>query len=99
MGKPTTPATESTPPEKKYSVAFKKSALKELENLPRQVVGRIAAAIEKLGDDPRPTGCKKLKGYENLWRIRIGDYRVLYSIEDDVLTVEILEVVNREDAY
>ena len=85
--------------EGRYAVAFKKSALKELARLPKQVIARVTAAIVTLADDPRPKGCKKLRGYDDLWRIRVGDYRVIYTIEDAVLTVEVLEVVNRKDAY
>ena len=83
----------------KYTVLFKKSAVKELHKLPNKEVTRIAIVIENLSTNPRPTGCKKLKGYANLWRVRSGNYRVIYSIEDQILVVEILEIVNRQDAY
>lgn len=83
----------------KYTIDFKKSALKELHKLPNKEVSEITKVIASLSDDPRPSGCKKLKGYANLWRVRSGNYRVIYSIEDQILIVEILEVVNRKDAY
>ena len=83
----------------KYTINFKKSALKELQKLPNKEVIRITNFIASLSDDPRPTGCKKLKGYEDLWRVRSGNYRVIYSIKDQILVVEILEIVNRRDAY
>ena len=57
-----------------YKVLVSKTASKELADLPTQVVNRIVPAIKKLGDDPRPPGCKKLKGEQDAWRIRIGDY-------------------------
>lgn len=83
----------------KYEIIFKKSAFKELRSLPNKEVSRITKAISNLSDNPRPTGCKKLKGYTHLWRIRSGNYRVIYSIEDQILVVEILEIVDRKDAY
>ena len=82
-----------------YTIEFKRSAIKELRKLPRKEVVRITELIKLLSDNPRTDGCKKLKGYENLWRIRSGNYRVIYSIEDRILIVEILEIVNRKDAY
>lgn len=83
----------------KYKISFKKSAVKELHKLPKKEVIRITESIGKLSANPRPEGCKKLKGYTNLWRIRSGIYRVIYSIENQILVVEILEIVNRKDAY
>jgi mRNA interferase RelE/StbE len=82
-----------------YTIEFKNSAVKELHKLPNIEVARIANLIESLSKNPRPSGCKKLKVYANLWRVRSGDYRIIYSIEDQILVVEILEVVNRKDAY
>jgi len=84
---------------RKYKINFKKSAIKELRNLPEKEIKRISILIRNLSYDPRPPGCKKLKAYSNLWRIRSGNYRIIYSIEDQILTIEILEIVNRKDAY
>lgn len=83
----------------KYRVQFKKSALKRLHKLPNKEVIKITSLIGDLSEEPRPSGCKKLKGYKNLWRVRSGNYRVIYSIEDEVLIVEVLEIVDRKDAY
>lgn len=83
----------------KYKVSLKKSALKELYKLPKREVLRLTKLIARLAENPRPSGCVKLKGYKCLWRVRSGEYRIIYSIEDEVLVVEILEVVNRRDAY
>ncbi|MCO6477258.1 MAG: type II toxin-antitoxin system RelE/ParE family toxin [Phaeodactylibacter sp.] len=83
----------------KYRIRIKKSAQKEIKNLPKEMVKRVVKAINSLADDPRPAGCKKLTGYENYWRIRVGNYRVLYSIQDNVLVVEIIAVRHRKDAY
>lgn len=83
----------------KYSVTFARSARKELESLPAAVVRRIFPKIESLATNPRPSGCKKLKGSTDLWRIRVGEYRVIYSIFDTVVRVEIIAVRHRSDAY
>jgi len=83
----------------KYTINFKKSAIKELRSLPVKEIKRISTLIENLSNNPRPFGCKKLRGYDNLWRIRSGNYRIIYSIEDKILTIEILEIINRKDAY
>jgi mRNA interferase RelE/StbE len=82
-----------------YVVAFKPSADKALRKLPSKVQERIALATKELRDDPRPRGCKKLKGEDNLWRIRVGDYRVVYTIKDDQLIVLVVRVAHRKDVY
>ena len=83
----------------KYTVTITKSAEKELSKLPAQEIVTIRNAVSDLGNEPRPSGCKKLKGFKDLYRIRAGDYRVIYSIHDSVLTVEVLKVGNRKDIY
>jgi mRNA interferase RelE/StbE len=65
-----------------YVVELKPSARKELELLPDGVLARVVHKMELLGQDPRPAGCKKLKGYKDQWRIRVGDWRVLYIVDD-----------------
>jgi mRNA interferase RelE/StbE len=82
-----------------YNVAFKPSADKALRKLPESVQRRIAAAAKELGDNPRPPGCAKLKGEDDLWRIRVGDYRVVYTIEDDKLLVLVVRVAHRKEVY
>ena len=82
-----------------YKVVASKTASKELADLPTQVVNRIVPAIKKLGDDPRPPGCKKLKGEQDAWRIRIGDYRVIYTVNDVVRIVDVRSVGHRKDIY
>ena len=82
-----------------YAVVFARSARKELETLPFSVARRILSAIEQLGADPRPAGVRKLRGVENLWRLRVGDYRVLYAIEDAQRLIDIQVVRHRKDAY
>jgi mRNA interferase RelE/StbE len=82
-----------------FSIRLARSAAKELQRLPAQVVERIQEAIAQLAENPRPTGCKKLKGYENTWRIRIGDYRVLYEIHEEIVLILIVQISHRKDAY
>ena len=81
-----------------YSVLIKRSAAKELERLPDKPRRQIAKKILALAGQPRPPGCEKLTG-EGLYRIRQGDYRVVYSIEDHELTVLVIRVGNRRDVY
>ena len=75
-----------------YSLALTESAEKELHRLPNAMTARIAGRIEKLSANPRPSGCKKLKGGVNEWRIRIGDYRVIYEIDERRQTIWILTI-------
>ncbi len=82
-----------------YSISFSRSARKELESLPASLVPRIFSKIEALAASPRPAGCRKLKGSDILWRIRIGDYRVIYSIVDQDLFIDIIAVRHRSQAY
>ncbi|MBX9472427.1 type II toxin-antitoxin system RelE family toxin [Microcella sp.] len=82
-----------------YSVEFTTSAARQVKKLPRPARERLLAAIQKLGDDPRPPGCTKLVGEEIAWRLRVGDYRIVYDVFDDVLTVLIVRAGNRREIY
>lgn len=82
-----------------YTVVFVRSARRELERLEAGVARRIIARVEALAGDPRPRGCVKLQGAADLWRIRVGDYRVVYSLNDDARLVDIRVVRHRSDAY
>jgi mRNA interferase RelE/StbE len=82
-----------------YRVLFKSSADRALKKLPDAVQRRIVAEVEILAHDPRPSGVVKISGGENLWRIRIGTYRVVYEIHDDRLIVLVLRVAHRKDVY
>ncbi len=84
---------------KRYTVVLTKSAEKELYKLPLEVIPKIVLALKGLEENPRPEGCKKLKGFKNLWRIRIGNYRAIYSIEEIVLLVDVRDIGNRKDIY
>ena len=83
----------------KYSLEIKQSAQKELDALDDALFGRIDKRILALVSIPRPKGCKKLKGYKDQWRIRIGDYRVIYIINDSTKTVVVTHVANRREVY
>jgi mRNA interferase RelE/StbE len=80
-------------------IEFAKSATKDLRGIDRKWIPRIVAEIADLADDPRPAGCKKLVGSDHTYRIRIGDYRVIYEILDDVLVVLIVRIRHRRDVY
>ena len=82
-----------------HEVRIGRSAVKELEALPDQIIDRVAAKVDSLSTRPRPTGCKKLRGGDDLWRVRVGDYRIIDAIDDTQLIVEIRVIRHRKDAY
>jgi mRNA interferase RelE/StbE len=83
-----------------YQIVVKPSARKELKKLPVPVATAVAQKIDGLSKNPRPEGCKKLlNSKEELWRVRVGDYRILYAIDDVVRIVDIHHVGNRRDVY
>ena len=82
-----------------YTITFARSARKELEKLDTFIINKILLKIETLANEPRPVGCRKLHGEENLWRIRIGNYRVVCSIYDEKRLVDIVAVRHRSEAY
>jgi mRNA interferase RelE/StbE len=83
----------------KYSVELKPSARKELETLPAKLIERIFPKLEALAAEPRPAGCKKLKGGQQEWRIRVGDYRIVYTIDDADLRISITRIRHRSEVY
>lgn len=83
----------------RYRVELTQSAQKELNRLPAKVIEKIIIVLKSLEENPRPIGCKKLKGYKNLWRVRVGDYRVIYAVDDVILLVDVREIGNRRDIY
>lgn len=82
-----------------YQIEIKPSASKELEKLPRPMVVRVVAAIKELADNPYPQGVRKLAGFDRTFRVRVGDYRVLYDIYESRLVIEIIRIRHRKDAY
>lgn len=83
----------------KYAIDTKLSARRELENLSDSLIARLVPKIEGLAANPRPTGCRKLRGYKDLWRIRVGDYRVVYIVDDDLKMVSVTRIAHRKDVY
>lgn len=83
----------------KYRVKIKKSAEKELAALPFDTIVSIKEHVEKLSDNPFPPGYKKLKGFKNFYRLRVGTYRVIYSIAHNQLIIEVIKILHRKDAY
>jgi mRNA interferase RelE/StbE len=81
-----------------YKLFFKKSVQKDLDRIPKKDLKRILSRIESLSVDPRPKGCEKLTGKER-YRLRQGRYRIVYSIQDDELTVWVVKVGHRKDVY
>ncbi|MFO1363983.1 MAG: type II toxin-antitoxin system RelE/ParE family toxin [Burkholderiales bacterium] len=82
-----------------FAVVFARSARKELQGLDPQVARRILKQIEVLVTDPRPSGVVKLEGAADLWRIRVGQWRVVYRISDRERLVDVIAVRHRSDAY
>lgn len=82
-----------------YTVEISKRASKQLKKLSPEVQERIQIKIDALALEPRPDGVKKLKGRENGYRIRVGDYRILYDVYDDVLLITVVEIGHRSSVY
>lgn len=82
-----------------YKVELRPAALRDLKSLPREVLERISAKIDSLPENPRPPGVEKLSGSEDSYRVRVGDYRILYRIVDEALLVLVVAVRHRKEAY
>lgn len=82
-----------------YAIEYDPKALKELAKLDKSVARRVVKAVNALGLAPRPNGARPLVGYSNLWRIRVGDYRVVYTVKDTELVVLALRVAHRSSVY
>ena len=82
-----------------YKIVFSKTAEKQLDNIPKVFYIHIRNVIDKLSDNPRPAGYIKLSGSKELFRIRIGVYRIIYTIEDNILTVRVLKIAHRKEIY
>ncbi|MBI1318128.1 MAG: type II toxin-antitoxin system RelE/ParE family toxin [Candidatus Hydrogenedens sp.] len=83
----------------RYRIEWKSSALREFRKLPANVRDSVRCRIEGLADEPRPSGCKKLSGIQGVFRVRDGDYRILYEIEDEAIVIVILRVRHRGESY
>ena len=83
----------------RYAVRYESAPLKSLGKLPPNIRERIREKVRSLENDPRPPGVKKLKGMTDYYRIRVGDYRVIYTIEDKILLVIVVQVGHRGEVY
>ena len=84
---------------KRYRIELKSSAAKSLDKLPVDLQKRIVRAMDVLSDNPRPAGVVKMVGDDDLWRLRVGDFRIVYEIHDDVLLVLVLRIGHRREVY
>jgi mRNA interferase RelE/StbE len=82
-----------------YQVALTASAEKELHSLPTKMIARMMPRLESLAVTPRPPGCKKLRGGDREWRLRVGDYRIVYVINDDAKTIDVTRIAHRREVY
>lgn len=83
----------------KYTVRMPARVVKALDRLPRAVRGRIVRKLEALEDDPRPAGSEKMAGSNDLYRIRAGDWRIVYAIQDRELVVIVIRIGHRREVY
>lgn len=84
---------------RRFVVEYDPKALKELKKLDEPIARRIARAVAELADDPRPHGTRPLTGFPELWRLRVGDYRVVYTIRNTELLVLALRIAHRSTVY
>ncbi len=82
-----------------YTVIISKSVQKQIDDLPNDVLERVIEKIQNIALEPRPDGVVKLKGYDNEYRIRVGDYRIRYEIDDENQLVQLLQCKHRKDVY
>ena len=82
-----------------FKIEWKQSAIKELKKLNKSAIQNIIEAVEKLSSNPHPTGSRKLRAAEYTYRLRIGQYRVIYSIHSEILVIEIIRVGHRKNIY
>jgi len=82
-----------------YQVIIPQPVQKQLINFPKEIQTRLILATQLLAEHPRPNGVKKLKGYEGIYRIRVGDYRIIYEVRDKELIILLLSFTHRKDAY
>lgn len=83
----------------KLTILISKSVKKQIDDLPNDVKERVVEKIQNLADEPRPDGVVKLRGSDNEYRIRVGDYRVRYKIDDESQIGQILQCKHRKDVY
>ncbi|MGC8683325.1 MAG: type II toxin-antitoxin system RelE family toxin [Athalassotoga sp.] len=84
---------------RKYEILIHHNVQKIIKKLPKNLILEMLNSMNELADNPRPNGSKKLKGYKNLWRIRVGEWRIIYAIEDERLIVVVVELATPGQAY
>lgn len=82
-----------------YEIEVSRKVMKTFVDFPREIQERLSPRIESLATDPRPRGCEKLEGFKNAFRIRVGDYRVIYEVDDEAEVVTISRIATRGRAY
>jgi mRNA interferase RelE/StbE len=82
-----------------HRIEVSPAAARQLKKIDRRVLPQIAAKIDALATEPRPHGCEKLSGYDDLYRVRVGDYRIVYGVEDQLVLIVVLKVANRAEVY
>ena len=82
-----------------YSIEWKQSARKEVKKLGKEIIPRILKVIESLADDPHPKGSKKIQGSMYTYRVRVGEYRIVYNIKQSILVIEVIKLGHRKDIY
>lgn len=83
----------------RWAIAYHKDLEKEIRRLPRPTIRRILEAIESLAINPWPPGCRKMEGHQQLWRIQIGVYRIIYQIDEDKRLITSYRIGHRRDVY
>lgn len=82
-----------------HRIEVSPAAARQLKKIDRRVLPRIVEKIDSLASEPRPHGCEKLSGYDSLYRVRVGEYRIVYGVEDRLVLVAVLKVGNRSEIY
>jgi mRNA interferase RelE/StbE len=82
-----------------HEVYLEHAAEKDLKKLPGEIFQRLIIHIKSLAETPRPSGCRKITGTKNDWRIRVGDYRIIYEVDDNARIVKVMRVRDRREAY
>jgi len=82
-----------------YQVNWRRSTKKDLRRISQADVVRIVNTVATLSDEPRPVGCKKMSGSECAYRLRVGDYRIIYEVYEDSIIIEVIKVGHRKDVY
>ena len=83
----------------RYRIELTRAARRGLASAPRNIIKRLDTCILKLAEEPYPRGCVKLRGSEDFWRVRVGSYRIIYHVEDELLVIVIVKVGPRKDVY